>query len=167
MCVIACVASPCLFVSCDQRSDEHPLSNLCLCQRRPTAPVDNADCVTRVIPSHHQQQQQPPKVTCPDCSRPRLVCHCGFHDRRQRRTATCRGLCGRHERRAAAAGPTGNDKCRNGGTPNGLNADCQCRAGFFGDRCQLLDPCREQPCRNGGYCRSLVDLTGAGSASVL
>lgn len=159
--VVACVAYPCLFVSCEQCRVEHSLSNLCLCQRRSTATVDDTDCVIRVVPLRQQQQQQP-QVTCFDCLRPQLVCQCGSDDRRQRRTAECRGQCGRHERRAVnSAG----GRCRNGGTPSRLNAgssgSCQCRAGFFGDRCQLLDPCSEQPCRNGGYCRSLVDLTGA------
>jgi len=156
--VIACVAYPCSFVSCEQRRVKHPLSNLCLCQRRSTMTVDDADCVIDVISP--RQQQQP--VTCSDCSRPPIVCRCDSDDRRQRRSAACRARCGRHERRSVKSA---NGRCRNGGTPSAINAAgssalCQCRAGFFGDRCQLLDPCREQPCRNGGYCRSLIDLTG-------
>jgi len=154
--VVACVSYPCLFVSCEQRGGvaEPSLSNLCLCQ-----PLDNADCgVIRVIPRRHH-----PTATSSDCLRPRMICRCDSNDRRQRRTAACRERCGRFERRAA--NPTATDKCRNGGTPAGLSAlgssaPCQCRAGYFGDSCQLLDPCSDQPCRNGGYCRSLIDLTG-------
>jgi len=158
--VVACVTYPCLFVSCEQRSVKHSLSNMCLCQRRSSETVDDANCVIRVIPLRQLLQQ--PEVTCSDCLRPRMVCHCDSDDRRQRRSATCRALCGRHERRSVTS--TGG-RCRNGGTPNaGSSGLCQCRSGFFGDRCQLLDPCSKQPCRNGGYCRSLVDLTGSPTA---
>ena len=164
----ACVAYPCSFVSCEQRRVRHSLSSLCLCQHHTTLTADDANCVIHVIPLNLQQQQQPPpqpEVTCFDCLQPQTVCRCGSDDRRRRRSAACRGRCDRHERRAVVSA---RDRCRNGGTPSGLNAGssslCQCRAGFFGDRCQLLDPCSKRPCRNGGYCRSLVDLTGLDSS---
>ena len=102
---------------------------------------------------------------CVECRRPsRSRCDClvsGGARRRRRRTAVCpTGQCsGRHVRRAAVvASAASRPRCRNGGTSTG--GVCLCRDGFFGDRCQLRDPCSQQPCRNGGYCRSLVDLTG-------
>ena len=170
--VVGCVAYPCSFVSCEQRGVQHSLSNLCLCRR--SSALSAADCVFDVIPPQQpqqplQQHQQQLKATCADCLQLSLTppCQCrASNDRRRRRrsavaAAACSGRCGRH-----AASPT--TKCRNGGTPTGLDASsaprCQCRAGFFGDRCQLLDPCSQQPCRNGGYCRSLLDLTGAPSS---
>jgi len=153
--IVECSTYPCSFVSCEQRSVEHPLSNLCLCQRRSD---DVADCVVRVMPlPQHQHQRRRRQVTYSACLRPRSACDRVAGRRRQRRTAPCRGQCGHHVRRAVTS--TGR-RCRNGGTPGGPSAVCQCRNGFFGDLCQLRDPCSEQPCRNGGYCRSLVDLTG-------
>ena len=159
--VVACITYPCFFVSCEQRCVEHSLSNLCLCKHPSATTVDNANCVIHVIPLRQQQQQQP-EVTCSGCLRPRMACQCGSGSRRRRRTAACRGKCSSHDPNAVSSSGAG---CRNGGKPSRLNGDssavCQCRAGFFGDRCQLLDPCSKHPCRNGGYCRSLIDLTGA------
>lgn len=170
-CAVACSTYPCLFVSCEQHSVEHSLSSLCLCQRRaPTTNEDIGDCVVRVIPLRQSQQQQQTGVSCSGCMKEETVCDCDSAvDRRQRRAAACRrGQCGSGGRAQRAVSrrevsPAGGG-CRNGGTPTGPTAGpsalCRCRAGFFGDRCQLVDPCGQQPCRNGGYCRSLVDLTG-------
>lgn len=157
--VVACATYPCLFVSCEQqRFVIHSLSNMCLCLRRSSPTVDDYECFIDVIPLHRQQPQRRRRrreVTCVDCSRRRMTCDCVDGRRRRRRAAAClASLCGHHVRRAATS-------CRNGGTPSGPSELCQCREGFFGDRCQLLNPCSQQPCRNGGYCRSLVDLTGA------
>lgn len=44
-----------------------------------------------------------------------------------------------------------------GGSPPSLSPPaCRCPSAFFGNRCQLLNPCHSSPCKNAGTCHTSV-----------